>query len=52
MEFVTLLVLLAGLFAPLLYAVATLLGMKRKSFYPLLRIRKRDGRLSMVKVEP
>jgi hypothetical protein len=51
MEFVTLLVCVAGLCVPLFYAVATLLGMRQRFFYPLLRVRTRDGRLSMVKVE-
>jgi hypothetical protein len=28
---------------PLMYAIRTLLGMKRKEVYPLLRIRRTDG---------
>jgi hypothetical protein len=51
MEFITLIVLVATLLIPLCYAVTTLLGMKRKSVYPLLRVKRRDGTLSLVKVE-
>ncbi|HVG02116.1 MAG TPA: hypothetical protein VM842_04455 [Nitrospira sp.] len=28
---------------PMTYAIRTLMGMKRKALYPLLRIRLRDG---------
>ena len=51
MEFITLILLVASLFVPLLYACVTLLGMKRKFFYPLLRFKKRDGTLLLAKME-
>jgi hypothetical protein len=40
----------AALMAPLLYGLATLRGMRRKWVYPLLRLRRQDGRLSSVTV--
>jgi hypothetical protein len=41
----------AALLILLCYAVSTLLGMKRKSVYPLLRVKRRDGTSLMMKVE-
>lgn len=36
----------AALLVPLLYALATLLGMQHKRVYPILRVKERDGLLS------
>lgn len=38
----------ATLLAPLLYALATLRGMRHKRVYPILRVKERDGLLSPV----
>ena len=38
----------ATLLAPLLYALATLCGMRHKRVYPILRVRQQDGLLSPV----
>ncbi|HET8580238.1 MAG TPA: hypothetical protein VFL31_04500 [Nitrospiraceae bacterium] len=42
----------ATLLAPLLYALATLRGMRNKRVYPILRMRQQDGRLSPVEEFP
>ena len=42
----------ATLLAPLLYALATLRGMRHKRVYPLLRVKQQDGRLSPVEEFP
>jgi len=42
----------ATLLAPLLYALATLRGMRHKRVYPILRVRQQDGRLSPVEEVP
>lgn len=51
MDLAILIVLVAALLILLCYAVTTLLGMKRKSVYPLLRFKRRDGTLLTVKIE-
>lgn len=33
---------------PLLYALATLRGMRHKRVYPILRVKRHDGRVSLV----
>lgn len=38
----------AMLLAPLLYALATLRGMRHKQIYPILRVRRQDGKVSPV----
>ncbi|HKW85464.1 MAG TPA: hypothetical protein VJM82_00180 [Nitrospiraceae bacterium] len=38
----------AALMAPLLYALATLRGMRHKRVYPILRLRQQDGHWSFV----
>ncbi|MBI3603959.1 MAG: hypothetical protein HY205_05875 [Nitrospirae bacterium] len=40
----------AVLLGPLIYALATLCGMKHRRFYPLLRFKERSGCVSMPKV--
>jgi len=42
----------ATLLAPLLYALATLRGMRHKRVYPILRVRQQDGRVSPVEEFP
>jgi hypothetical protein len=42
----------ATLQAPLLYALATLRGMRHKHVYPILRVKQLDGRLSPVEEFP
>jgi hypothetical protein len=51
MDLTILIVPVAALLILLCYAVSTLLGMKRKSVYPLLRVKRRDGTSLMMKVE-
>jgi len=40
------------LLVPLLYALATLRGMRHKRVYPILRVRQPDGRVSPVEEFP
>jgi len=42
----------ATLLAPLLYALATLCGMRHKRVYPILSMRRQDGWLSPVEELP
>lgn len=49
-EIVTVFVWGGALCMPLVYALMTLAGMKRKSVYPLLRIKGRSGDASLIKV--
>lgn len=42
----------ATLLAPLLYALATLRGMRHKRVYPNLRVKQLDGRVSPVEEFP
>ena len=42
--------LVSALLTPLLYALGTLLGMREKAMYPLLRCKGANGRLSPVVV--
>jgi hypothetical protein len=51
MDLMLFIVPVAALLILLRYTVATLLGMNRKSVYPLLRFKKQDGTLLLVKVE-
>ena len=46
-----LLTLGAALLGPLMYALHTLLGLRRKLIYPLLRVKRPDGRRVSVMVE-
>jgi len=41
----------AAVLAPLLYAIATLRGMKHRCLYPLLRLKERNGNTFVLKVE-
>jgi hypothetical protein len=49
LSFLALLSLGGALIAPLLYGVATLMGMRQKRLYPLLRVRS-EGRCFAVEV--
>jgi len=45
---ITMISLSVALMAPLLYALATLRGMRHKRVYPILRLKGHDGRVSLV----
>jgi len=45
---ITMISLSVALMAPLLYALATLRGMRHKRVYPILRLKGHDGQVSLV----
>lgn len=51
MEVIVAFVVGAGLLAPLVYGLATLDGMRPRRLYPLLRLKERNGQMSVVKSE-
>ena len=44
-------VLIGLLFLTLLYAIRTLIGMRHKTFYPLIRLRRSDGSVESASIQ-